>query len=174
MLKLLPLTGNHNRNGFDCDIEALNVWLKQTALQHQSKGISRTFVAVPADDESVAQYQSLGYNDVGKQSILGFYALASAFVIANDLPAELAKRYPRQVPVTRLGRLAIRTDLQHQGLGRFLLADALNRAQSAAQVVGSTGLIVDAKNDYAVRFYQSFGFIECTEQPFTLFLPWWK
>ena len=42
------------------------------------------------------------------------------------------------------GRLAIRSDMQGQGLGRLLLADALNRAQSAAQSVGSAGIFVDA------------------------------
>lgn len=174
MIKLQPLTGHHNRNEFDCGVEGLNLWLKQTALQHQTKGISRTFVAIPSDNETVLQYQNLGYKDVSMHSILGFYALASAFVISNELPTELAKRYPRQIPVTRLGRLAIRLDLQHQGLGRLLLVDALNRAQSAAQVVGSTGLIVDAKDEHAVRFYEGFGFIACTEYPLKLFLSLWK
>lgn len=128
MIKLEPLTGHHNRNGFDCGVQALNAWLKQTALQHQNKGISRTFIAVPSDDHAVEQYQNLGYEDVGPTNIFGFYALASAFVFLNDLPPELAGRYPRQVPVTRLGRLAVRSDMQGQGLGRLLLADALKGA----------------------------------------------
>jgi len=67
---------------------------------------------VPSDDQVVHQYQSLGYEDVDLSSILGFYALTSAFVFFDDLPPELAKRYPRQIPVTRLGRLAIRSDMQ--------------------------------------------------------------
>jgi len=64
MIKLEPLTGHHNRNGFDCGIGVLNVWLKQTALQHQNKGISRTFVAIPANDQVIQQYLSLGYEDI--------------------------------------------------------------------------------------------------------------
>jgi ribosomal protein S18 acetylase RimI-like enzyme len=173
MIKLEPLTGHHNRNGFNCGIDALNAWLKQIALQHQDKGISRTFVAVPSSEQIIERYQSLGYEDVGPANILGFYALASAFVFLDDLPSELAKRYPRQVPVTRLGRLAIRSDMQGQGLGRLLLADALNRAQTAAQSVGSAGIFVDAKDDMSSRFYQGFGFQICRDQPNKLYLSMW-
>lgn len=173
MIKLEPLTGHHERKAFDCGVEPLNTWLKQTALQHQTKGISRTFVAIPADGQIVDLYRSLGYDDISSISILGFYALASAFVLIDDLPSDIAKRYPRQVPVTRLGRLAIRTDLQGQGLGRLLLADAVNRAKSAAQAVGSAGLFVDAKDGTSSRFYQSFGFRICDDQPLKLYLPMW-
>lgn len=170
MIRLEPLTGHHDRNGFDCGVEALNVWLKTTALQHQNKGISRTFVAVPADAAAVEAYGSLGYTDVG---VLGFYALTSAFVLLDDLPAALARRYPRQIPVTRLGRLAARADMQGQGLGQLLLADAVSRARAVAQAVGSAGLFVDAKNNVAARFYQRYGFFQSLDQPLKLFLPLW-
>ncbi len=173
MIKLELLTGHHNRNEFNCGVETLNTWLRQTALQHQNKGISRTFVAVPSGNETIEKYQKLGYDNIKETSILGFYALSSAFVLLDDLPAEFTKRYPRQIPVTRLGRLAIRSDMQGQGLGRLLLADALNRAQSAAQAVGSAGIFVDAKDNISASFYQSFGFIACCNQPLKLFLPIW-
>ncbi|MDR1710223.1 MAG: GNAT family N-acetyltransferase, partial [Candidatus Accumulibacter sp.] len=80
---------------------------------------------------------------------------------------------PRQIPVTRLGRLAARSDMQGQGLGRLLLADALNRARRAAQAVGSAGLFVDAKNEAAARFYRHYGFIPAADQPLKLFLSLW-
>lgn len=172
MIRLEPLTGHHDRNGFDCGVEVLNVWLKQTALQHQGKGISRTFVAVPADEAAVQSWAQSGYT-VEASSILGFYALTSAFVLTDDLPAKQAKRYPRQIPVTRLGRLATRADMQGQGLGQLLLTDAVNRARTAAQAVGSTGLFVDAKNEAAARFYQRYGFAASADQPLKLFLSLW-
>jgi GNAT superfamily N-acetyltransferase len=172
MIKLEPLTGRHDRNGFDCGVEALNLWLRQTALQHQGKGISRTFAAVPADEAAVQSWRQSGYA-VRADSILGFYALASAFVLTADLPAAQAKRYPRQIPVTRLGRLATRADMQGQGLGKLLLADALGRARAAAQAVGSAGLFVDAKDPSAALFYQRYGFIAAADQPLKLFLSLW-
>lgn len=172
MIKLEPLTGHHERKAFDCGVEPLNCWLRQTALQHQTKGISRTFVAIPADQQAVDDFQTLGYG-LGASSILGFYALASAVLVMDDLPIELAKRYPRQLPVTRLGRLAIRVDMQGQGLGQLLLADAINRAKSAAEAVGSAGLFVDAKDEVSSSFYQRFGFIVCHNKPLKLYLPLW-
>jgi len=98
---------------------------------------------------------------------------SGSIVCIEDIPSELAKRYPRQIPVTRLGRLAIRSDMQGQGLGKLLLADAVNRANSAAQAVGSAGLFVDAKDDISSRFYQGFGFRVFDDQPLKLYLPIW-
>jgi len=172
-MRVLALTGSHDRNGFDCGVEALNLWLRQTALQHQAKGISRTFVAVPQDARETEAYRVAGYTDMVATSILGYYALASAFILADELPPELAKRYPRQIPVTRLGRLAVRDALQGQGLGRLLLADAVTRSRNAALSVGSAGIFVDAKNGAAARFYIEYGLTPCTEEPLKLYLPLW-
>lgn len=173
MIKLEPLTGRHKRSAFDCGAAALNAWLKQTALQHQDKGISRTFVAVPTDQNAVQACAQSGYQDVNEASIFGYYALASAFVTFEQLPEAVAKRYPRQIPVTRLGRLAVRTDMQAQGLGELLLLDAIARARNAAQQVGSAGLFVDAKDDKAARFYQKYGFQPSGDQSLTLYLALW-
>ena len=137
------------------------------------RGISRSFVAVPSDQNEVNDYRAAGYGDIGESSILGFFALASAFVFADELPPELAKRYPRQIPVTRLGRLAIRSDFQSQGLGRLLLAEAVTRSRDAAMSVGSAGIFVDAKNDSAARFYARYGFTACGDQALKLYLPMW-
>ena len=172
-MKVQPLTGDHDRSGFDCGVEALNLWLRQTALQHHAKGISRTFVAVPRDVAAVEVYRAAGYSVISENSILGYFALASALVLTDDLAPELAKRYPRQIPVTRLGRLAVRLELHGQGLGRLLLADAVTRSRNAALSVGSAGIFVDAKNEDAARFYAKYGFAACREQPLKLYLPMW-
>lgn len=53
-----PLTGSHNRQGFDCGRQELNDWLRQVARQHQDKGLSKTFVATceEAPDRICAYY----------------------------------------------------------------------------------------------------------------------
>ncbi|MBK7003289.1 MAG: GNAT family N-acetyltransferase [Rhodoferax sp.] len=173
MIKLEPLTGSHDRLGFDCGVEVLNSWLQRTALQHQGRGISRSFVAVLHDGEAVSTCLKLGYKSIGLNSILGFYALAFAQAIVEDIPPGVGKRFPRQIPVTRLGRLAIRSDLKGQGLGALLLADAISRARNVAQAVGSTGIVVDAKDEVASSFYQRYGFVVCQQEPIKLFLPMW-
>jgi GNAT superfamily N-acetyltransferase len=173
MIQLEPLTGHHNRKSFDCGVPALNAWLAKTALQHQQKGISRTFVAVPSTGADSDEKSDWGYGNLGQANILGFYALSSAFVFLEDLPPEFGKRYPRQIPVTRLGRLAIEVQMQGQGLGKLLLADAVSRARSAAQTVGSAGIFVDAKDMGGTGFYLRFGFRPCGNQPLKLYLPIW-
>lgn len=173
MIRVEPLTGHHDRSWFDCGVPALDTWLQQIAPQHQRKGISRTFVAVPLDEPSVQTWQRGGYDDIGPASILGFHALAAAVVLVENLPPALAKSYPRQIPVTRLGRLATRQDLQGQGLGRLLLADAIQRTRAAAQAVGSAGIFVDAKDEVAARFYRHFGFQSRRDAPLQLYLPLW-
>lgn len=173
MIRLEPLTGHHDRSHFACGVAALDVWLRQTALQHQGKGVSRSFVAVAADAAAVRVHATGSLLGAASTTILGYYALASAHVALTELPREAAKRYPRLVPVTRLGRLAIRTELQGQGLGRLLLADAVQRARAAALDVGSAGLFVDAKDAGGASFYQRYGFRPGIERPLQLFLPFW-
>lgn len=174
MVQIQPLSGHHNRSGFECGVPALDHWLKQTALQHQLKGVSRTFVAVTAHDKSpMRSPQSLADTPVASTEIFGYYALAAGFVLVEQLPATVAKRYPRQIPITRLGRLAISAALQRQGLGRLLLADAIQRARGAALAVGSAGIFVDAKDAVARNFYAAYGFTSCADDPLKLYLPMW-
>ena len=164
MIQLEALAGHHARSAFDCGSEPLNRWLAQTALQHQTKGISRTFVAVNADDP---------VDGAASEQILGFYALAAGFVLIDELPPSLRKKYPRQIPITRLGRLAVDVSLHGQGLGTLLLADAITRSRSAALAVGSAGIFVDAKDASAAKFYAAFGFAVCLDDPLKLYLPMW-
>lgn len=155
MLSIQPLRGNHDRSRFDSGSGELDLWLRQTAQQHQRRGISKTFVAV-ADDEP--------------SRILGFYALTACEVVSQDLPGDLAKRLPRKVPGIRLGRLAVDRTVQDQGLGELLLMDALDRARRVLEHVGVHALFVDAKDERAAAFYRKYGFRPLPEQPLQLVL----
>ena len=126
------------------------MWLRQTAQQHQRRGISKTFVAVAEDEPS---------------RILGFYALTACEVVSQDLPDDLAKRLPRKVPGIRLGRLAVDRTVQGQRLGELLLMDALDRARRVLEHVGVHALFVDAKDERAAAFYRKYGFRPLPEQP---------
>ncbi len=57
-----PLERQHDRQSFDCGVEALNEYLARFAKQHEDSGISRTFVAVDKRESS---------------GILGYYSLAA-------------------------------------------------------------------------------------------------
>lgn len=155
-MQILPLTGNHNRQEFDCGRAALNDWLRQVARQHQNKGLSKTFVAVLDD---------------APERICGYYALTLAELENRHLPDAWRKKFPRRIPGVRLGRLAVDSQYQGKGLGELLLVDAMTRAQRIYTEAGGIGLFVDAIDEQAARYYQRFGFQQAPDNPLLLFLP---
>ncbi len=151
-----PLTGAHDRVGFDCGRAELNEWLQRVARQHQDKGLSRTFVAVDEASPSL---------------ILGYYALTLTEVDASALPASRRKKLPRVVPGVRLGRLAIARDLQGRRLGELLLMDALERVGRVVVEAGAVALFVDAIDEHAATFYERYGFEPFPDDQLKLFRP---
>ena len=158
MNKVEPLSREHDRGGFDCGVEALNAYLRNTARQHLEKQISMTYVLV--EEAATAPKPVLGYFTVGMCEIL-----------AADISPKFAKKYPPKVPAIRLGRLAI--DHRHQGkrLGKALLFAALRHYWLTAETVGGVAIIVDAKDEPAARFYRHFGFQPFDSDPLKLYLP---
>ena len=82
----------------------------------------------------------------------------------------VTKKLPRSpsLPAIRIGRLAIDLRFQGQGLGGALLADATARGLRAE--AAAFAVLVDAKNDAAVAFYEHHGFQRLASQPRSLFL----
>lgn len=152
---VLPLSKQHDRNGFDCGDSQLNSWFVQVAKQHKEKGVSSTFVV--AATELSAQ-------------VLGFYAVSMAELVNDDLPAQSRKRLPAKVPVFRLGRLATSKIQQGKEIGEFMLFDAIDRVSRIASEIGGVGLVVNAKPS-AVDFYKRYGFEPMADHPLHLFLP---
>jgi GNAT superfamily N-acetyltransferase len=152
--RIEPLTAGHQRTGFDCGEVALNDFLHYRAHQQQRRGLSKTYVALASDGETV----------------IGFVTVSAGQVAAVELPTTLKlPRYP--VPVLRIGRLAVDRREQGKGLGQDLLAFALNLALSLSQRVGIYAVIVDAKHEQAATFYRQLGFETMPEHPLQLFLP---
>ena len=90
-------------------------------------------------------------------AILGFYTLSMASVSADSSALrEKMPRYP--LPVALIGRLAVDQRAQGRRLGEVILLDALKRVLDAANVVGCLGVIVDAKDEGAERFYAKYDF----------------
>jgi predicted GNAT family N-acyltransferase len=71
----------------------------------------------------------------------------------------------------RIGRLAVDKHHKGQGIGGELLWDAIGKANRLSNEVGIYAVVVDAKDENAVRFYHKYGFVPLTNNPKTLFLP---
>ena len=158
MRKIELLSKSHDRDGFDCGSEPLNVFLKQTARQHAERGISRTFVLV--DEDSIAP-----------KPILGFFSLNICQIKSESLTPQEAKKLPRDVSAVRLGRLAVSKTHQRQGIGKTLLIAAMGKFIEIFNTAGGIGLFVDAKDHDAKHYYEQFGFIPLPSSELELFLP---
>lgn len=152
-----PLTRHHDRARFDCGVHALNEYLQRYARQNHESGGAKTFVAVPA---------------ATSPTVLGYYTISPGAIAFANTPPTVTKRLGRyEVPVFRLGRLAVGLSMQGQGLGGELLLAAGARALAVAEEVGGVALAIDAKDKRAAAWYERFGALRLVDDPLKLILP---
>ena len=151
-----PLHRRHERKSFNCGLPELDRYLARQAGQDTRRRIARVFVFTANDADTV----------------LGFYTLSALPIDLSSLPEELSRKLPRHpVPCVLLGRLAVDASMHGQGVGRLLLADAVERVAAASETVAMHAMIVDAATKAAKRFYEGFGFTPLRDAPMRLFLP---
>lgn len=111
--------------------------------------------------------------DTQAGKIAGYYTLSMNTIIARDLPETVTKKLPRypHLPSVLMGRLAVDEAYKGQGLGAFLLIDALKRAYAISASIAATFFVVDAKDDAAKVFYQCFDFLALEDDTLRLYLP---
>lgn len=152
-----PISKRHNRDAFDCGDLAMNEFLHRYARQTHDQGGAKTFLAVTDNDEA---------------KILGFYSLSPASVEYARTPLIIRRGLARyDVPVFRLGRLAVDLSMQGKGLGGQLLLAAGRRSLRASQEVGGVALLIDAKNEKVAGWYASYGALPLLDTPLSLLLP---
>lgn len=152
-----PLGRTHDRNAFDCGEDELDSYLKRYARQNHESGGAKCFVATPRDDPA---------------RILGFYTLSPASIEFARTPAVVTRGLGRyEVPVYRLGRLAVDRSVQGRGLGGSLLLRAAERCMIVAQQVGGVALLIEAKNAAVAEWYEGYGAIRLLDAPRSLLLP---
>lgn len=151
------LAGDHDVSQFKNGNHAsLDEWLRDRA--RTSEGLSaRTYVICDAKEPA---------------RVVGYHAIATAMIRREGLPsAKLRKGMPEEVPLLLIGRLALDSGYQGQGLGTDLLADALRRCLAAAEIAGARGVIAHAIDDGAKRFYERHGFLESPIGERTMLMP---
>lgn len=142
---------------FRCGQPLLDEYIRRYASQDVRRNVARVFLATPERDS---------------RQLAGFFTLSAGSVSCSDLPESLARKLPRYpVPVALIGRLAVATDFQRKGLGSILLADACRKVAHASATLAVAGIVVDAKDAAAVRFYRHFGFLSLSGQAARLLLP---
>jgi len=106
-----------------------------------------------------------------RNTVLGYYTLSNQEIGAGELPQALIKKTGkyRRLPATLIGRLAVSESLRGRRLGEYLLMDALKRSLDATSNVMSFAVVVDAKGEHVVAFYERYGFLRLSGN--RLFLP---
>jgi GNAT superfamily N-acetyltransferase len=152
-----PLGKAHDRRSFRSGSAAIDDWLENRAGQDVRRDVARVFVAVDA---------------AAPTRVLGFYSLGAFTVTLDDLPAEAARRLPHYpaIPAALIGRLARHESMKGSGLGGRLLVNALRRVLAVGESLAVFAIVVDAKDERAAAFYQSFGFQPISRQPQRLFI----
>ena len=148
----------HDRAAFACEEEPLTKYIKERARHEVAKKVAAVYI-LTHDGKTIA----------------GYYTLSQYSIDAAEIPEELSKklRFPKykMLPATLLGRLARDSKFKGQGLGELLLMSALKLALDHSQNIASSAVVVDAKNEKAARFYESFGFLSLPGHAGRLFLP---
>lgn len=148
------LDSRHRRDTFTCGVDVLDRYLREQASQDVRRNVATVFVA---------EERTSGV-------LHGFYTLSMASVDLGRLPEALARKMPRYptVPAVRLGRLAVHREARGQGLGTYLLIDAM--ARSLRSEIAWAAFIVEARDDDARRFYARFGMQSFHDNPFHLYV----
>ncbi|HYP41895.1 MAG TPA: GNAT family N-acetyltransferase [Chloroflexia bacterium] len=136
---------------------ALDTYLKNQANQEAKKVVVAVYVLCPKDSGN----------------IIGYYTLSTSSIETTQLPENIKKKLPRYdaLPTMLIGRLAVDQQYQGKKLGAHLLANALQRCLKLSQKIGAMAVVVDAKDEGAVQFYEHYGFRRFKDRPFSLYMP---
>ena len=132
-----------NRDNFDCGNNHLNDFIKTKGSQYEKNNLARIFLAIENNNNFV-----------------GYYTISANSVKLTDIPQDISKKLPKHtnVSVLLLGKLAVNKIYQGQGLGAFLLMDALDRIMKMSSELGYFAVEVDAIDESAKNFYLKYGF----------------
>jgi GNAT superfamily N-acetyltransferase len=144
----------HDRKGFGCGIEALDLFLRQQAAQQRRKDNGRTYVLIDSGHP---------------ERIIGFYTVTMIALEWPELPEKLARRHRNAGGAALVARLAVDRRHRGNGHGARLLTDALRRVLAASEAIGYPVVFVDAKAG-AASFYEAYGFERLADRPDRLFM----
>ena len=143
-MEISILDKTHNRKNFECEEKSLTDYIQKQVSQDIIKKLAICFVALDVEN-----------------NVKGYYTLSSQSLGRELIPEKYLKKVPENynAPVILLGRLARDQTEKGKGLGEHLLLDALFRAFTISEKsIGAMAVVVDPIIDYAVKFYEKYGF----------------
>lgn len=152
-----PLNSKHKKADFSCGMEMLDNYIHKQANQDIKRKLAACFVIKEPETDLIK----------------GYYTLSNSNIPLEGIPNEIRRKLPsayEAIPTTLLGRLAIDTKFQGQGIGKLILVDALKRSYELSKIIGSFAVVVDPIDQNAEKFYEKYGFIKLPDSK-KMFLP---
>ena len=152
-----PLNSIHKKADFSCGMEMLDNYIHKQANQDIKRKLAACFVIKEPETDLIK----------------GYYTLSNSNIPLELIPNEIRRKLPsayEAIPTTLLGRLAIDTKYQGQGIGKLILVDALKRSYELSKIIGSFAVVVDPIDQNAEKFYEKYGFIKLPDSK-KMFLP---
>jgi len=157
MIRLEPLTAAHQLEKFRSGNSAVDAYLIRDALREQNEERTRVFVVVDTEENSS---RPVGYFAL---SLTGYYV---PVLDENRTPQE-EESFVNLVELTFLARDLTR---RGQGLGDFLLVEALERVAQISRCAGGPGVILRTTKE-GLALYERFDFLWINRSENYLFLP---
>ncbi len=155
-MEISILDKTHNRKSFECEEKLLSDYIQKQVSQDIKRRLAICFVAADSNN-----------------NVVGYYTLTSESLGRESIPEKYLKRVPKNynAPVILLGRLARDIKEKGTGMGEHLLLDALFRSFTLSEEsIGAMAVVVDPINEFAVRFYEKYGFERLPDSE-RMFLP---
>jgi len=150
------LDDSHDKTEFDCGNEMLNNYLRRQASQDVKRDLSVCYILADENDKAI-----------------GYYTLSSNSIGREEFPDEMVKKLPKSyadLPTILIGRLAIDKSKKGNGLGEYLLMEALNQCAELSERVGTLAVMVDPIDESAESFYKRYDFIKLPDSN-KMFIP---
>lgn len=143
----------HDRKSFCSGNGELDRFFRTQARQQMEKRLNICFVML---------------ND--KSKIVGYYTLSSGGLETSENKMVFSKY--ESLPIVLIGRLAVHSEYQKQGLGGLMLVNIIERVRKLSDSeIGVKGIFIEPKSEEISSFYMKYGFLKLQKG---LFYPYGK
>jgi len=152
-LSFLLLTEDHTIKPFDCEDEDLNDFLFKEAILYQKQMLATTFI-VENNERTLGFYSVLSDSLHIREELFPSKSQYKKFV-GELLPHP--KRYLKNIPAVKIGRLGVDKMCKGKGLGSIMMHNIIVNCIKLNEQQACRIVTVDAYKQ-AQSFYERFGF----------------
>lgn len=160
-LEVTPLRAKECLRKFSCGEKEIDKWAKDKAHKFHEKRRARVFCA-RSNSEGPA---------------IGFFCLSLSTEQSSKIAAEHRDAWTNGAPLIYIDYLAVATPRQRNGIGSYLLVDALSKAYEVSKYVAPYGVALRSLNERTTKLYEKFGFGIAPDEAGTsplMILPIWS